>query len=440
MKALTGASALMPIVLFLVLFIGSGVYFTIQGVDYAFYKVSPTVAIFPAAVLAIAMGGKKTLENIETFITGVRDHNIITMCVIYLLAGAYTAVLKGIGGVDATVFFSLDLIPVELTVPGIFVIAALVSTAMGTSMGTVAAVCPVALGMAQATGIDTSVMVGAVVGGAMFGDNLSMISDTTIAATQIHPCSLKDKFIMNGKIAFPAFILTIITLLFFIDGGGHQDYVIPDYNVWLCLPYFAVLVLALMGINVFLVLTLGIILAAFTGFVMVDGFTLVNLSELMFDGYKSMTEILILSLLIGGLSYLAKAQKGFDFIINLTDRFVKKFATHAQGSRVAEGAIAVLASLCDVFTANNVVAIILSGEATQEIADRYKVTKLRAAVLVDMFSSVFQGILPYSAQILLAGSIAGLSPLAIIFNVHYCFYLGFSGIVAICLRWPKEKA
>lgn len=439
MKALTGASALIPIGLFLVLFIGSGVYFTIQGVDYAFYKVSPTVAIFPAAVLAIAMGGKKILENIETFITGVRDHNIITMCVIYLLAGAYTAVLKGIGGVDATVFFSLDLIPAELTVPGIFVIAALVSTAMGTSMGTVAAVCPVAVGMAQTTGIDTSVMVGAVVGGAMFGDNLSMISDTTIAATQIHPCSLKDKFIMNGKIALPAFILTIITLLFFIDGGGTQDYIIPDYNVWLGLPYFAVLVLALMGMNVFLVLTLGIFLAALTGFVMVDGFTVVNLSEFMFDGYNSMTEILILSLLIGGLSHLAKAQKGFDFIISLTDRSVKKFATHARGSRVAEGAIAILASLCDVFTANNVVAIILSGEATQEIADRYKITKLRAAVLVDMFASVFQGILPYSAQILLAGSIAGLSPLAIIFNVHYCFYLGFAGIVAICLRWPRER-
>lgn len=439
MKALTGASALLPIGLFLVLFIGSGVYFTIQGVDYAFYKVSPTVAIFPAAVLAIAMGGKKILENIETFITGVRDHNIITMCVIYLLAGAYTAVLKGIGGVDATVFFSLDLIPAELTVPGVFVIAALVSTAMGTSMGTVAAVCPVAVGMAQTTGIDTSVMVGAVVGGAMFGDNLSMISDTTIAATQIHPCSLKDKFIMNGKIALPAFILTIITLLFFIDGGGTQDYVIPDYNVWLGLPYFAVLVLALMGMNVFLVLTLGIFLAALTGFVMVEGFTIVNLSEFMFAGYNSMTEILILSLLIGGLSHLANEQKGFDFIIRLTDRSVKKFATHAQGSRVAEGAIALLASLCDVFTANNVVAIILSGEATQEIADRYKVTKLRAAVLVDMFSSAFQGILPYSAQVLLAGSIAGLSPLAIIFNVHYCFYLGFAGVLAICLRWPRER-
>lgn len=437
---LKGATALYPLLLFLTLFIGSGLYFTLQHVPYAFYKISPAVAILPALLLAIFLGRGGKSKNLDDFIEGVRDKNIITMCMIYLLAGAFTELLKSIGGVEATVRFALDIIPADATLPGLFMLSAFVSTAMGTSMGTIAAVGPIAFGVAEHTGLFMPLVMGSVVGGAMFGDNLSMISDTTIAAISVHPCRLKEKFRVNGLIALGPMLLTISLLIVL----GHEKHPLIDqegqaYNLWLTVPYLIVLGLALSGFNVFLVLILGILVTMITGFALQPAFSFVSASEAIFKGYTSMQEIFILSLLIGGLSALAKAQGGINFLIEVTERWIRRFAHAKTGSRAAEFAIIFLVSLCDIFTANNTIAIILSGGPTEAIAKRFHVKGVRAATLVDTFSCVFQGILPYSAQVLLAGSIAHVSPLEIIPHIYYCYLLGIATLLAIFLRWPKSS-
>lgn len=437
---LKGPSALLPIGFFLLIFIGSGTYLTIQGVEFAFYKVSASVAIIPALILAVFLGRHSLTENISVFLEGVREKNIITMCMIYLLAGAYTEVLKGIGGVEATVHFALQFIPQEATLPGVFIIGAFVSTSMGTSMGTIAALAPIAVGVSQALGINPALMAGAVISGAMFGDNLSMISDTTIAATQIHPCSLKDKFKINFMIALAPLIVTLIFFAF--AGAGEAQDVQEVENgpaLIFAFPYVFVLFMALLGINVFIVLSLGLVLGSVIGLVFAPSYTTLDLAKNIFEGYTSMNEILILSLLIGGLSELAKDQGGIRFLVLGIDHFIQKWAKRAQGSRIAEGAISVLVSFCDLCTANNTVAIILAGEATHEISKRYHIPLARTAALVTIFSCVFQGILPYSAQVLLAGSIAGVSPLSIVPHVYYCYFLGVGAVIAILLRWPRLK-
>lgn len=437
---LKGPIALLPIAFFLFIFIGSGVYLTLTGVEYAFYKVSASVAILPALILAILFGRHSLNDNIHVFLEGVREKNIITMCMIYLLAGAYTEVLKGMGGVEATVHFALQFIPQDATLPGVFIIGAFVSTAMGTSMGTIAALAPIAVGIAQALGIDPSLMAGAVISGAMFGDNLSMISDTTIAATQIHPCSLKDKFKINFKIALAPLILTL--LFFTLSATGQGQEIQENTNapaLIFCFPYLFVLILALLGMNVFIVLSLGLLIGSIIGLAFAPTYTFLELAKNIFEGYTSMNEILILSLLIGGLSELAKDQGGIRFLVQSTDRIIQKWTKKAQSSRAAEGAIATIVSFCDLCTANNTVAIILAGEATHEISKRYDIPFARTASLVTIFSCVFQGILPYSAQVLLAGSIVGVSPLSIIPYVYYCYFLGLGAIIAIVLRWPRNS-
>jgi Na+/H+ antiporter NhaC len=434
---LKGPLALLPIALFLALFIGSGTYLTFQGVEYAFYKVSASVAILPALAFAVLLGRHSFTGNIQVFLEGVREKNIITMCMIYLLAGAYIEVLKGIGGVEATAHLALHFIPQEATLPGVFLIGAFISTAIGTSMGTIAALSPIALGIAQTLGINPSLMAGAVISGAMFGDNLSMISDTTIAATQIHPCSLKDKFKINFWIALGPMVLTLMIYAFSEVGQTQiiEEVITPP--LIFSLPYFVVLVLALLGINIFIVLSLGLLVGGVIGLAFVPQYTLLQLSKNIFEGYTSMNEILILSLLIGGLSELAKDQGGIRFLIHMTDNFIAKWASKASGSRVCEGAMSAIVSFCDLCTANNTVAIILSGEATHEISKRYHIPFARTAALVTIFSCVFQGILPYGAQVLLAGSLAGVSPLTIIPHVYYCYFLGVGAVLAILFRWPR---
>ncbi|MBS0272317.1 MAG: Na+/H+ antiporter NhaC family protein [Proteobacteria bacterium] len=437
---LKGPSALLPIVFFLLIFIGSGTYLTIQGVEFAFYKVSASVAILPALILAVFLGRLSLAENISVFLEGVREKNIITMCMIYLLAGAYTEVLKGIGGVEATVHFALQFIPQEATLPGVFIIGAFVSTSMGTSMGTIAALAPIAVGISQALGINPALMAGAVISGAMFGDNLSMISDTTIAATQIHPCSLKDKFNINFMIALGPLIATLIFFAFAGSGEAQDVQEVKNAPALIfAFPYVFVLIMALLGINVFIVLSLGLVLGSVMGLLFAPSYTALDLAKNIFEGYTSMNEILILSLLIGGLSELAKDQGGIRFLVLGIDHFIQKWAKRAQGSRIAEGAVSILVSFCDLCTANNTVAIILAGEATLEISKRYHIPFARTAALVTIFSCVFQGILPYSAQVLLAGSIAGVSPLSIVPHVYYCYFLGVGAVIAILFRWPRLK-
>jgi Na+/H+ antiporter NhaC len=294
--------ALLPLGLFLALFIGSGLYYQSAGVDFAFYQISAPVAILPAIVLALILQKGRLNERIETFVSGVGEHTIITMALIFLLAGAFASVAKAVGGVDATVNFGLSIIPPQFVLPGLFVITAFIATSMGTSMGTIAAVAPIAVGVAEATDLSLLLTIGTVVGGAMFGDNLSIISDTTIAATRTQGCEMKDKFRLNFKIALPAALLTLIWL--YIQGSSASVEAPGEYELLRVLPYLAVLVLALSGLNVMAVLFVGILLAGGVGLFATEGYSVAQWSKDIYAGYTGMQEILILSLLIAGLSPL----------------------------------------------------------------------------------------------------------------------------------------
>ncbi|WP_422446951.1 Na+/H+ antiporter NhaC family protein [Thermoanaerobacterium sp. DL9XJH110] len=422
--------ALLPLAVFLALFLGTGIYFNLKGVDFAFYQLPSPVAAMVGIIIAFIIGKGSIDEKMDTFVKGVGESNIVIMCMIYLLAGGFSTVAKAMGGVDSTVNFGLSIIPPGLILPGIFIIAAFVATAMGTSMGTIAAVAPIATDMAVKAHLPLAVAVGAVVGGAMFGDNLSMISDTTIAATRTQGCAMKDKFIMNFKIALPAAILTIIVMIIFGESG--QVPASLQYNVLKILPYLAVLILALLGMSVFLVLIIGTLLAGVIG--LADGsFTFIGFTQKIYEGFGSMQEIFILSLLIGGLAALITREGGIDYLLDVISRRIK----NVKGAELGIGA---LVSVADICTANNTVAIVITGPMAKKISDENGVDPRRSASMLDIFSCVWQGIIPYGAQLLLAGSISKLSPIEIMPTLYYPYLLGLMALIAIGLGFPKVKS
>jgi Na+/H+ antiporter NhaC len=430
--------ALLPLILFLTLFVGSGLWYQSQGTDFAFYQLQAPVAILPALILAILLARGAINERIDTFMKGVGDPTIITMVLIYLLAGGFASVAKAVGGVDATVNFGLSIIPSSLILPGIFVITAFVATSMGTSMGTIAAIAPIAVGLTTATDLPLLVTVGAVVGGAMFGDNLSIISDTTIAATRTQGCAMRDKFRMNFKIALPAALIALVWLFF--QGSEAQINEIGDYDVVMILPYVAVLVLAVLGVNVLLVLMTGILLAGLLGLFKLDEYTVATWSSDIYNGYTGMLEIMVLSLLIGGLGALMKTQGGLDWIVQSIEKISRTLGAKEGSTRAGELSISSSVFLTNLCTANNTVAILISGSVAKDIADRYNVDPKRSASLLDIFSCVVQGLIPYGAQILLASSLAGVSPLELISHVQYSWILGITALISILIGWPKAKA
>ncbi len=427
------ARALLPLGLFLALFLGTGIYFQFTGVDYAFYQLASPVAILPAIILAVLLSKQAFEDRIDTFVAGVGERNIVTMCMIYLLAGAFSTVAAATGGVDAMVALGLQVIPPQFLLPGLFVIAAVVSTAMGTSMGTLAALAPVALGLGQAAEIDLALLAGVLVSGAMFGDNLSIISDTTIAATRTQGCNMADKFKANLKIALPAAAITLIWLFTYDTGAVPPK--IPEANLWLSLPYFLIIVLAVMGLNVFAVLMLGIILAALFGMVAV-GYEWIAFSKDIYEGFISMQEIFLLSLLIGGLSALIREQGGLKFLSETVGRVTSKLFKHPQ-QRAAFG-IAGLTGLTNFAVANNTVTILLSGEVSKRLAEEGNLAPRQSASLLDIFACVVQGALPYGAQALLMGASFGLSPLEVSIHTGYCFILAGVAIAMIVWRRPLE--
>ncbi|PSV13991.1 Na+/H+ antiporter NhaC family protein [Photobacterium leiognathi] len=434
------ALALLPLGIFLALFIGVGTYLTMQGVDFAFYQLPAPVAALPAVVVAILLSKEKLNKAIEQFIRGVGHSDIIAMCMIYLLAGAFASVAKASGGVDATVNLGLALIPASMILPGLFVISAFIATAMGTSMGTIAAVAPVALGIAQASGMDVALTAGVVLSGAMFGDNLSIISDTTIAATRSQGCQMKDKFRENVKIAIPAAIAAIV--LFTFNSSVTQ---LPETSPieWLkVMPYITILVLAVSGVNVFVVLSVGILLAGGVGLTSVADYSLTNFGKDIYGGFGNMQEIFLLSMLIGGISELMRQQGGLAFLTQSISRVINVFSSKHKASenlRASEFGIAGLVSLTNFCTANNTVAIIVSGGVARELADENGVTPRRSASLLDIFSCVIQGVLPYGAQALLLGSVFELSPLDVVVHSYYCFFLAIAAIIAIIMKHPSRK-
>lgn len=430
--------ALLPLILFLTLFVGSGLWYQSQGVDFAFYQIQAPVAILPALVLAILLSRGALNDRIETFMKGVGDQTIITMVLIYLLAGAFASVAKAIGGVDATVNLGLSIIPTSLLLPGIFVITAFVATSMGTSMGTIAAIAPIAIGVAEATDLPLLTTVGVVIGGAMFGDNLSIISDTTIAATRTQGCDMRDKFRMNFKIALPAALLVLVWLYF--QGSNAELADIKDYDLVLVLPYVAVLVLAIAGVNVLLVLFSGIVFAGVVGLLCVPEYSVASWSKDIYAGYTGMQEIMILSLLIGGLGALMKAQGGLDWVVHSIEKVSRVFGAKDGSTRAGELSIAASVALTNLCTANNTVSILINGSVAKDIATRYQVDPRRSASLLDIFACVVQGLIPYGAQILLASSMAKVSPMEVIAHVQYSWVLGVVGLISIFLAWPKAKA
>ncbi|MFT6913912.1 MAG: Na+/H+ antiporter NhaC [Motiliproteus sp.] len=423
--------ALLPLLLFLAIFIGSGLYYQSQEVAFAFYQVQAPVAILPAIVLALVLARGSLNARIETFIRGVGDSTIITMCLIYLLAGAFAAVAKAVGGVDSTVNLGLSLIPGPLVLPGLFVITAFIATAMGSSMGTIAALAPIAVGIADASGLSLPLCVGTVIGGAMLGDNLSIISDTTIAATRTQGCEMRDKFRMNLLIALPAALLTLLWL--FLQGESGAIAPPGDYQLLQVLPYVVVLLLALAGLNVMLVLLSGLVLAGVVGLTGVETYSLAQLSQDIYAGYTSMQEILLLSLLIGGLGALMASEGGLAFLARCIDRLTRGLQRRGQQRLAGELGISASVALINLCTANNTVAILISGPLARDIAERQGVDAKRSASLLDIFSCVVQGMLPYGAQVLLASSIAGLSPLLLIGQIHYTWMLGLAALVTILL-------
>ena len=426
------ALALTPLLVFLALFFGAGLYFTATGTEMGFYQLRAPVAILPALALGAFLAWRRGIKPTETLLEGMGQSNVMLMCLVFLLAGAFATVSKAIGAVDAVVALGLGNLPPMLILPGMFLVSALVALAIGTSMGTIAAVAPIALGVATQGGFDLPLMVGAVIGGAMFGDNLSMISDTTIAATRSQGVRMKDKFRENFKIALPAALLTAVLL--FVLGDSGQTVAPSHHGWWLALPYLLVLVLALIGMDVLLVLAIGIAVAGAFGFV-AGNYSAVQFGQDIYAGFESMIEIMLLSMLIGGLAELMRAAGGLTW---LSDR-IRRFAGAHSSRRAGEFSIASLSLATDVLTANNTVAILVSGPLAKDIADHHGVSRTRSASLLDIFSCIAQGVIPYGAQLLLAASLAKVSPLTLAANVHYCWILAVVTISFMLFR-PSKSA
>lgn len=424
------AAALLPIGVFLIVFLGSGI---VTGDFYAM----PAIVAFLIA-LCVAFLQNKNLsfnEKISVISKGVGDENIITMSLIFLCAGGFSGAVTAAGGVESTVNLGLSILPSNFAVAGLFVIGCFISVSMGTSMGTIAALAPIAVGISEKTGFPMAVCIGAVMCGAMFGDNLSMISDTTIAAVKTQGCEMKDKFKENFLIVLPAAIITIIAFFLLTSNGQYQVTEELPYNILRVIPYILVLVGALIGVNVFVVLIGGTIVSLIVGV----GTGAIQLNQIFLavgggevngqsiGGVMGMYDITVISIVVACIVSLVKEYDGILYILN----FIK---TRIKGKRGAEFGIAALALLVDMCTANNTVAIVMAGPIAKEISDEFGVDKKRSASLLDIFSSVGQGLIPYGAQLLSAATLTGLTPFDIMPYLYYPILMAVSAICFILLR------
>ena len=421
--------ALVPFLVFIAVYMGTGLILQAKGVEMAFYQLPAPIAAMVAIIFAFVMFKGSMDEKFDAFIKGCGDENIIIMCIIYILAGAFSTVSGAMGGVDSTVNFALTLIPPQFITAGIFIIACFISISTGTSVGTIVAVGPIAVGLADKAGLNLALVVAALIGGSMFGDNMSVISDTTIAATRTQNCEMRDKFKMNILMAAPAAVLTIILLLIFgkpvnvVEAGNYS------YNIIKMLPYILVLVASLIGVNVFVVLTAGVLSSGIIGMVYGD-FGLLEFGQQTYNGFIGMFEIFILSILIGGLANMVNKAGGIQWLLVKVRGMIK-------GRKSAEVGIAGLVALTDAATANNTVAIIIDGPIAKEISTEYKVDPRRSASLLDSFSCIAQGIIPYGAQVLMAiGLTAGeLSPIDVIPLLWYQLLLAGFAILSIFIPY-----
>lgn len=416
--------ALLPIIVFIVLFIGFGIY------KNNFYVMPAVVAFLIALVVAFIQNNKLSFnEKLSVVAKGAGDENIMIMCLIFIFAGAFSSTVTATGGVESIVNLSLSFMPGNLAVVSTFIIACFISVSMGTSVGTIAALAPIAIGISEKSGINISICIAAVVCGAMFGDNLSMISDTTIAAVRTQGCNMKDKFKENFFIVLPAAILTIIILSFIAYTPNYNTIGNSDYNLFKILPYIIVLIGALLGVNVLILLFSGVVISAITGIIFGD-FNFIDTFSIMNSGCQNMYDITILSIIVSGTVALIHENGGIEFII----QSIKKIIKTKKGAQIG---IALLASITDLATANNTVAIVVSGPIAKEISNDYSISPKRTASLLDIFTSTCQGLIPYGAQLLIASNMSGITPIDI---MPYLFYPVFMGISAVAyILFKKEK-
>lgn len=430
--------ALLPIAVFLVLFIAVGIIDSRMGGMFG-DSLPAIVGFLIALIVAFLQNPKGTKltfeEKLNTMARGAGEENIMIMCLVFILAGAFSASVKAAGGADATVNFGLSILPGNVAVVGVFIIGCFISTSMGTSVGTIVALAPIAIGISEKTGISMALCIGAAVCGAMFGDNLSMISDTTIAATRTQGCAMKDKFRENFKIALPAAIVTAIIFFVSTMGTNYAPSEELTYNVVRIIPYLVVLIGALVGLNVFLLLVGGTVLSLAIGIAYGD-FGLLDTFKIMGDGIMSMYDITVISILVAGVVSLVRQNGGIDWILYVIRRCI-------HGKKGAEIGIAALSSVVDCSTANNTVAIVIAGPIAKEIAEDYDISPKRTASLLDIFTSTFQGIIPYGAQLLYAAAATEMATQKIssVQIVPYCYYpilLGVSALIFII--FGKETA
>lgn len=415
--------ALTPLLLFLVLYLVTSL---VMG---DFYKMPIAVAFVVASVYAASLlRGKSIQERVEIFSTGAADQNILQMIWIFILAGAFAASAEAMGAIDATVNLTLKLLPTEYLTAGLFLAACFVSLSVGTSVGTIVALTPVASGLAVETGMNDALLVATVVGGSFFGDNLSFISDTTIAATRTQGCNLRDKFRFNLRIALPAALITLVVYL--LVGSSAESVAMPERIEWLkVVPYLLVLVTALSGVNVMIVLLLGIVSTGILGLA-TGALDLFGWCGELGKGMVGMGELIIVTMLAGGMLETIRRGGGIDYIISRLTR-------RLHGARAAQGAIAGLVCLANCCTANNTIAILTVGPLAAEIADRFGVDRRKSASLLDSFSCFTQGLLPYGAQMLMAAGLASLSPLEIMGYLYYPVVLGVCATISIWIKRHK---
>lgn len=416
--------ALLPLAVFL------AVYLVVSILAGDFYKMPITVAFVISSVVAIATSkGGKLGNRVEQFCRGAANTNIMLMVLIFIMAGAFAQTARAMGAVDATVNLALFILPENLLVAGIFLASCFISLSIGTSVGTIVALAPVAVGIASRTGIDTALMVGAVVGGAMFGDNLSFISDTTIVATRTQGCKMSDKFKVNIRIALP--VALAVAAIYFLMGTEITTGYVPGEIAWIkVVPYLLVLAAAVSGMNVLLVLLSGTLLSGLVG-IATGSFDLWGWMASMGDGIDRMGELIIVTLLAGGMLEMIRFNGGIDWII-------QKLTSRIHSVKGAEFSIAGLIGFANLCTANNTIALIMAGPIAHDIAVKFHVYPRRSASLLDTFSCFVQGIIPYGAQLLMASGLAALSPIEIMEYLYYPYLLGMASLIAIATGYPRK--
>lgn len=419
-----GIIALSPLLVFILLYLVTSI------IARDFYKVPITVAFMASSIYAVIISRGMTLrKRIEIFNKGAGTSQMMLMIWIFVLAGAFANSAKMMGAIDATVNLALFLLPAKMILAGLFLAACFISLSIGTSVGTIVALVPIAAGMADYTGMSLPMMVAVVVGGSFFGDNLSFISDTTIVATSTQECRLSDKFRVNSYLVMPVACIMLIVYIFM---GIHTQAVHPSGNIDILkvIPYIVVLVTAVLGMNVMAVLTIGLFLTGIIG-ILLGAFDFFGWMQAMGNGILGMGELIIITIMAGGMLELIKYNGGIDFIISHMTRQV-------NSKRGAELSIATLVSLVNICTANNTVAILTVGGIAKKIGDRFGVDNRKCASILDTFSCMMQGIIPYGAQLLMAGGLAAINPISIIPFLYYPFLLGIMALASILVRYPKK--